>query len=297
MPTTLESIGSLPIHGPHYHGAGLGAFKLQTRRIDLEMTAAHKPGSHHGYGYGPISKPIAEEPALLDLCLKPGWAQALETLVATAVMEERRRLAREIHDTLAQAFSGILLHLEVATGLQKAKGLPCPAGLSQARELARSGLEDARRMLLNLRPIALESNTLSEALRRLGEQFSRDGQIPCRFQASGCEGDMLLAVQDELYRVAQEALCNVRKHARATCVSVTLDCGLDVVALSIRDNGCGLPTASHQTGGCGYGLRMMRERARHLGGNLKVITAAGSGTQILICVPQSANNPMERKPR
>jgi signal transduction histidine kinase len=103
----------------------------------------------------------------------------------SAVIEERNRLAREIHDTLVQEFAGILLHLEAANGLDKAESQNISEYLARAKELARCGLEDARRMLLGLRPKPLEGAPLSEALRQLAERFSRGCGINCTFSASG----------------------------------------------------------------------------------------------------------------
>jgi signal transduction histidine kinase len=209
-------------------------------------------------------------------------------------MEERSRLAREIHDTLIQEFAGILLHLEAVKGLDDAEWCSSSECLARARELAKSGLEDARRMLLNLRPKPLEGATLSDALRQLAEDFSCDYTINCAFCQAGHIRGLPVVIQDELYRVAQEALCNVRKHSRATSASLSLDYGPSVVVLKIKDNGRGFATIRHQAAGQGFGIATMRERARRLGARIEINTAPGKGTEVRITAPLSGTTQMER---
>jgi len=101
-------------------------------------------------------------------------------------------------------------------------------------------------------------------------------------------------IQDELYRVAQEALCNVRKHSRATSASLSLGRGPSVIVLKIKDNGQGFATIKHQAAGHGYGMATMRERARRLGGRIEINTAPGTGTEVRITVPLPGTTQMER---
>src|SRR6185436_20489088 len=118
-----------------------------------------------------------------SLVPEPRNQRFVETLSHSAVVEERNRLAREIHDTLVQEFAGILLHLEAANGsVEAANVFEC---FARVRELAKCGLEDARRMLLGLRPKSLEGANLSDALGQLSERFSRDCGIDCSFNVSG----------------------------------------------------------------------------------------------------------------
>jgi two-component system, NarL family, sensor kinase len=216
------------------------------------------------------------------------------TLHSSFVVEERQRLAREIHDTLTQDFAGILLHLEAAEALAGGKWRRGAECVSRARELARSGLEDTRRMLLGLRPKPLEEASLSNALRRLAESCAQDAGLACTFRLSGRERELPAAVQDELYRVAQEALCNVRKHARANSAWLALRFEPGAVVLRIKDNGRGFAAVQPQAGGHGYGMTTMRERAHRLGGSLHLHTAPGRGAEIILRVPRTAKNCMER---
>jgi signal transduction histidine kinase len=191
-------------------------------------------------------------------------SQLVESLPCSAVIEERNRLAREIHDTVAQEFAGILLHLEAANGL--ALTIDASECLARARELAKSGLEDARRMLLGLRPKSLEGAHLCDALSQLAERFSRDCGINCIFSATGRRHELAEEIENELYRVAQEALCNVRKHSRAGSVSILLSYRSAGVVLAIKDNGQGFAMKQPQPGAHGFGLPAMCERASRLGG-------------------------------
>jgi signal transduction histidine kinase len=214
-----------------------------------------------------------------------GLAPSLETSPRFAVQAERSRLAREIHDTLVQEFAGILLYLEAASGSDAGDRCTVTECLARARELAKSGLEDARRMLLGMRPRALEDITFSDALRQLADRFSHDCNITCKFRLIGRGRDLPLEAQDELYRVAQEALCNARKHSRATAVSLSLGYRPGVVELTIKDNGRGFATGKHRAGWRGYGLGTMRERTHRLGGRIRIKTVPGAGTAIRIAVP------------
>src|SRR6266446_9991720 len=144
--------------------------------------------------------------------------QILEIASSSAVLAERRRLAGEIHDTLAQEFAGILLHLEAVRSPEDIESSIISECLARARELAKCGLEDARRMLLGLRPKSLEGAHLSGALSQLAERFSRDCGINCAFGASGRSHKLSEEIENELYRVAQEAICNARTHSGAGSV-------------------------------------------------------------------------------
>ena len=214
-----------------------------------------------------------------------GLTQPLETFPRSAVLEERSRMAREIHDTLAQEFAGILLHLEAIGSPEDIDSSIISECLARARELAKCGLEDTRRMLLGLRPRSLEGVTLSDALRQLAECFSRDCGIGCTFHGDTRVREIPAEIQNELYRVAQEALCNVRKHSRAPSASISLGCRPCLVVLKIRDTGKGFATIRHQAGGHGYGLSTMRERAHRLGGKIEIETGPGAGTEVKMTVP------------
>ena len=216
----------------------------------------------------------------------------VESIRYCAVIEERNHLACEIHDTLAQQFAGILLHLEAANGLEL--GVNACECLARARELAKSGLEDARRMLLGLRPKSLEGADLSEALRQLAQRFARDCGILCIFNVTGQAQKLPKEIENELYRVAQEALCNVRKHSRAGSVSILLNYTFPGVVLAIKDNGQGFEMKPPKPGTHGFGLPAMCERASRLGARMDINSTQGTGTEIRMSVPLSGRGSNER---
>jgi signal transduction histidine kinase len=224
-----------------------------------------------------------------------GLRWVVSRLPCPEVIEERHRMAGEIHDTLAQAFAGILLHLEAANSLDGA--INASECLDKARELAKGGLEDARRMLLGLRPKSLEGGHLCYALSQLAESFSRDFGINCTFGASGRPHQLSEEIENELYRVAQEALCNVRKHSRAGSVAMLLSYRSGGVVLAIKDNGQGFTINQPQIGAQGFGLPTMCERANRLGGKMDINSGLGTGTEIRMTVPLSGLTSKERNNR
>jgi signal transduction histidine kinase len=184
-----------------------------------------------------------------------------------AALAERQRLARDMHDVLAHSLSGLLLQLEGARLLAVSNpGDERLAGtIDRAHELARSGLDEARRAIGMLRDDELPG---PDRLAALTGSFQADTGVPARFTSSGSPRELASAVRLALYRVTQEALTNVRKHARPTRVEVTLEYLADEITLTIEDFSPvpAPPSATHQGGG--YGLTGMRERAELLGGTL-----------------------------
>jgi len=209
----------------------------------------------------------------------------LSRLPCPEVIEERNRMAREIHDTLAQQFASIFLHLEAANRLLNPEQQDISEYVTRAKELARCGLEDARRMLLGLRPKSLEGSQLCDALKRLAQSFWGDCGIECSFCLRGRAYKLPETAEDELYRVSQEALCNVRKHSRARSVSILLRYRPDGVLLAIKDNGHGFVVKKHQAGAHGFGLLAMSDRALRLGGKVDINSHAGAGTELKMTVP------------
>ena len=214
-----------------------------------------------------------------------GFHRVVETLPCPEVIEERNRIAREVHDTLAQQFAGIFLHLEVANGMLDSEQQDISEYVARAKELAKCGLENAQRMLLGLRPKPLEGAQLCNALKQLADNFSRDCGIQCSFCLRGHAHELSENAENELYRVAQEALCNVRKHSRARSVSILLRHKPDGVLLAIKDNGHGFEVKKTQAGAHGFGLPAMSDRALRLGGRVDVNSRPGAGTELKMTVP------------
>jgi len=203
------------------------------------------------------------------------------------VLEERQRLAHEIHDTLAQGFTSIVTNLEAAGGALQRDRAALRRHLEQALAVARESLSEARRLVWALRPEPLEEAPLPEALRRLAARWSSSSGIPARVLVTGEPRALPADPEVTLLRVAQEALANVRKHARAGRVAITLSYIGDRVALDVRDDGVGFDPAAPSPGddGSGFGLRSMRERVGRAGGTLSVESAPGEGTVLSAEVP------------
>ena len=220
----------------------------------------------------------------------------LETLSAAerraGILEERQRLAREIHDTLAQGFAAIVMHLEQAdAAVADSSGTAAGANsdtalrphLDFARSIARENLEEARRMLTALRPEVLDQEGgLASAIERVCAEWSKRNEVPSVLHVTGDVLQLHSEVEVMFLRTAQELLANVRKHARATHVTVTLSYITDVVALDVRDDGAGFDA---DTATVGFGLRGLRERVEQFGGTLAVDSGAGEGTTVSVTIP------------
>jgi len=216
-------------------------------------------------------------------------ARLYDEIRQIAVMEERNRMAREIHDTLAQGFSGIILQLEAAEQALDGDASAAERHLNQARSLARKSLAEARRSVWNLRPQALEQLPLVEAIKQEVDKFRQSLGVNVEFSISGTRCDLPPEVEASLLRIFQESLTNVRRHANATEVEVSLTFDESVVELSIRDNGVGFSprTAGAEKKRDTFGLISMRERARGLGGTFEIQSRRGKGTLVKVVIPTS----------
>ena len=209
------------------------------------------------------------------------------------VLGERNRIAREIHDTLAQGYVGVSVQLEVlAELLRQCKMDDAANQLDKTREYVRHGLADARQSIWALRTQDASETTLPVKLRRMAEAAGNSG-LTSRFNFFGAYRPLPPETERELLRVAQEAIRNVQKHAGASQLSIQLEYGPETIALEVRDDGRGGAApdgapASDGTPGSSprhFGLTGMRERAVAIGGSLDVKSAPGAGTTIRLCAP------------
>ena len=209
-------------------------------------------------------------------------AELAEVSRQAGAMAERQRLATEIHDTLAQGFSSILMLLQAADAqLERAPG-GARAQLDLAAQTARENLAEARSLVSGLASAQLEAGTLTDALRRVASRSGAELGIDASFELAGPDRALPAATEVVLLRTGQEALANVRKHASATTVAVRLCYATDLVRLEVTDDGVGFdPTAVNG----GYGLRGMRGRVAEAGGTVTVRSAPGEGTSVLVEVP------------
>jgi signal transduction histidine kinase len=246
----------------------------------------------------PVASLLVSELGMLA-CYRVGWyarqmrqrteqAEALalelartrDAQVEAAALGERQRLAREMHDVLAHSLSGLALHLEGARLLAARERVDdrLAGALDRARHLAEAGLREAREAVGMLRDEDLPG---PERLAALAADFTRDTGVPCAVEVSGEPTELAARTRLTLYRVAQEALTNVRRHAKADRVTVRLANTDDGVRLSIED--FGKPATTSADGG-GYGVSGMRERAELLGGTLDASPTA-EGFRVELWVP------------
>jgi signal transduction histidine kinase len=201
-----------------------------------------------------------------------------------AVLEERQRLSRELHDSVTQSLYGVSLQAEAASrALTAGDTAPVAANLKEIGETTQEALGEMRLLLFELRPPLLEERGLFGALQsRLGAVESRAG-LMTEMQGEGAER-LAPETEQELYRMAQEALNNVLKHAHARQVTVRLEVSKDLAVLEVADDGVGFEPSLQNAGG--FGLPGMRERAERLGGAVRVESGPGQGTTVRAEVPR-----------
>ena len=221
-------------------------------------------------------------------------ARLAEESTRLARAEERARIAREIHDTLAQGLTAIGLDIEGALRNLETSPERARERLERALTTTRDSLDDARHSVLDLRAAALAGRPLAEALHALGRAFTSETGIQVHLRADATM-NLSLREETELYRIAQEALANVRKHAHATSAEVVLRSTAQSVLLSIRDDGGGVEQSTTDSQGTSAGVESppghhgvvgMRERTRLIGGQVRVTSRPGQGTTVRVRLPR-----------
>jgi PAS domain S-box-containing protein len=201
----------------------------------------------------------------------------------TAVLDERNRMARDMHDTLAQGFTGVIVQLEAAEDATS-RGFPDQAAkhLVRARDLARDSLKEARRSVQALRPQALDDIGLGHALESLFTKMTQGTELTPSFEVLGQPRPLPLDWEESLFRIGQEVLTNTIRHAHASRLIARLTFASDEVRLDMLDDGCGFDPSRV---GKGYGLLGIRERVQAMGGQLAVRSADGTGASIVVILP------------
>jgi PAS domain S-box-containing protein len=202
---------------------------------------------------------------------------------AASILEERNRMAREIHDTLAQTFTGILLQVGAATQVPMDNPHASQSYLEMIDELARAGLAEARRSVAALRPQLLEKGNLESALRRLVTQMRSTIDTVLVYETQGTAYSLPADVENNLLRIGQEALTNAIKYACAGEIRVELVYNQTQCILRVKDDGQGFGVSSALLSG-GFGLLGMSERAEHIGAQLSIQSQPGQGTEIVVIV-------------
>ncbi len=210
-------------------------------------------------------------------------AQLLTQAREAGAGDERQRMAREIHDTLAQGLTGIITQLEA---IQQTGGDPeRERRIGNATRLARDSLAEARRSVQALRPQALENSRLPDALAEEVTHWTATSGVPAEIRTTGDPRALHPEVEVTLLRVGQEALANVAKHAAASHAWVTLSYMEDVVTLDVRDDGAGFAAPGQSESGGGFGLIAMRQRVNRLAGQLEIESEPGAGTAVSASLP------------
>ncbi len=235
------------------------------RRATAELAAANRQ----------LEAALAENAGLHTLLL--------ERARESGQVAERQRLARDIHDTLAQGLTGIVTQVRAA---ERAADDPDQwrFHLGRVESLARESLAEVRRSVQALRPGGLADSQLPAALAALAERWSEAHEVPATVQVTGVAGPLPTAIEVALFRAAQEGLTNVARHARASRAGLTLSYLDDVVLLDLRDDGVGFDPGASATG---FGLAAMRQRLRAVAGTLEIESSDGQGTAISIQVPRT----------
>lgn len=208
----------------------------------------------------------------------------LQTQQALAMVEERNRLARELHDTVKQQTFATLMQVRAARNLIESDPSAAGQHLSDAESLIKNAQKDLSMIIAELRPAAMDGQGLATALQSYIEIWSQHTRIPATLHVQN-ERSLPLAVEQALYRVTQEALANISRHSHASAVSVRLDFSPDKVCLQVTDNGVGFDPQAVQ--GSGFGLVSMNERLQVFGGQLTIQSATDQGTTLTAVVPES----------
>lgn len=217
-----------------------------------------------------------------------GMKRLAESARTAAVLAERNRIAQEIHDGLAQAFTGILMQLGAAEEhMGCARRSPLPEIIGRIRDLAREGLSEARRSVLALRPDAPRAGGLECALRQLAERATIAGRVTCAFEGGGTLSGLPPEHQHELLRIAQEAVSNAVRHASPKHVRIALAEEPAQWVLSVTDDGRGMGRLPKLLEQQGFGLANMRERAAAIGGHCEIESRAGAGTRVTVRLPRT----------
>lgn len=201
--------------------------------------------------------------------------------------EERQRMARDIHDGPAQTFANLLLRIDICEKLLDSDVAAVRQELKELKATARTSLTAMRKIIYNLRPMSLDDLGLIPALRRLVDDYNAQSSTNFYFSFIGQEWRLLEVLELTVFRIVQECLSNVFKHAQATRVRMTLEYTKEFVQIEVRDNGIGFHINA-QKGGQQFGLRSMQERAELLEGEFSVQSTINKGTKVAVQIPMKS---------
>ncbi|TDU87445.1 signal transduction histidine kinase [Kribbella voronezhensis] len=243
-----------------------------------------------------IDKVIAQSQQRANLIeeLESARDELAEAHHTAGVMAERERMAREIHDTLAQGMTSVVMLAQTAAvELQRGSLEPVAGRLAAIEDTARENLAEARALVAAFTPVALTGATLAEVLRRQAERFAAETGVDVQVSLDMPDDEVAALPQAQqvvLLRAAQESLANVRKHAGATSVVISLGMSAAGVRIEIHDDGSGFAVDAAEGSGTGFGLAAMRGRVEESGGTVSVESAPGRGTRVAVLIPSAGEN-------
>jgi signal transduction histidine kinase len=199
-------------------------------------------------------------------------------------LNERQRLARDIHDTLAQHFTSIIMHLSAA---KHSNPGTVQTQVQQAEDAAREGLDEIRRIVRDMQPEQIEKASLVEAVEELAARWSAENSVLVKMNVTGTPRSLTPSAETALLRISQEAMHNVIKHAQAKNVNITFSFMDDIFVMDIADDGLGFDPSKNSDG---FGLKTMRGRAEELSGTLTIESERGTGTAIAVSIPVTEEN-------
>ena len=203
----------------------------------------------------------------------------------TAILSERNRVAREIHDTLSQSLGAISVQLELARGHANEISAPARTNLAAAHKLTRAALAEARESIWNMRSHVLEKGDLGEALEGILRQMTDGTGVTPGVRIEGDRRRLAPVVENNLLRIGQEAITNASKHGKPTRIDVTLTFDVRSIRLAVEDDGVGFVVGTVPAGERrSFGLVGMKERAELLGGTVVIDSAVGQGTRVMVVV-------------
>jgi len=290
----VEDLGEPAVVAAGQGLIGGAASRRVTRTTDGPQWSAAVPLQAGGHLLGVML--VRSRGQVRNVAAATGFAEALARQVAVgihnthlsrqqaelAAREERTRIAREIHDGIAQAMYALSLNLETCADLAEREKGPLRERLRGLVPLARQTLLETRHYIHDLGPLLSGERDLAAVAENLVGEFAAIAGIPAHLTAQGDPPEVSVGVATGLYRIIQESLANVLKHARASEVNVALSFGDRDVRLVVQDDGAGFePDAARH----GYGLENMRQRAEELGGSLEISSAPGTGTRVSVSLP------------
>jgi len=199
-------------------------------------------------------------------------------------LTERQRLARDIHDTLAQHFTSIIMHLAAA---KHNNFETTQVQVQQAEEAARDGLAEIRRIVWDMQPEQIEKASLIEAVEELAARWSAENSVQVKMKVTGTPRSFTASAETALLRISQEAMHNINKYAQANNVNITFSFMDDIFVMDIADDGLGFEPSKIKNG---FGMQTMWDRAEELGGTLTIESERGTGTAIAVSIPVAEEN-------